>query len=356
MDAYVEELRKIPGMARLDGAFVANGVGGISTDLQTIARTILARSISTGNVEETCRAFVEFLRTNKIRATAVLGVSGVSVVNEVKLGPDVIVRRMESLPPFYQRGAALCQPGAMPPSRSIVPTAITTDFDFGPVIYFPSERPASPSIREAQDKVEEAMLLMSVLGAYPNVRMFWVQPQDLLFSSGLGAGWQIGAESLLQHEARLEEREACELGNAYFALDETVRTKYLRIPLDRLNRAGRERDPTDRAIDLGIALEALLLHEQKEGELSFRLAMRGAWLVGSSAKQREQAFNLLRSLYNLRSTAVHSGEFSTKPNARNDLRDGLSLCQRLIEIMIDKKCVVNWNSLVLGEGLEFGAM
>ena len=66
----------------------------------------------------------------------------------------------------------------------------------------------------------------------------------------------------------------------------------------------------DISIDLGIALEALLLHEQNKknrGELRFRLGLRGAWLVGSDGNERAEILKLLREVYDLRSIAVHSG-------------------------------------------------
>ena len=61
----------------------------------------------------------------------------------------------------------------------------------------------------------------------------------------------------------------------------------LRIPLDQLDKAAHDRDFTDRSIDLGIALEAHLLHDlgkEDRGELSFRLSLRGAWLGAKDKK------------------------------------------------------------------------
>ncbi len=72
----------------------------------------------------------------------------------------------------------------------------------------------------------------------------------------------------------------------------------------------RDRDFADQAIDLGIALEALLLHElgkEDRGELRYRLSLRGAWLGGGDEQERAEIQRTLKAVYDLRSRAVHAG-------------------------------------------------
>lgn len=80
--------------------------------------------------------------------------------------------------------------------------------------------------------------------------------------------------------------------------------------LDRLNAAKRRKGAVDRSIELGVAAEALFLRYggEDQSELSFRLATRAAWFLGSSRAEREQIFNCFRVLYEARSKAVHNGE------------------------------------------------
>jgi hypothetical protein len=48
----------------------------------------------------------------------------------------------------------------------------------------------------------------------------------------------------------------------------------------------------DRLVDFWIALESLLLPAEKEGELRFRAALRGAWFIAQLVT-REQRFLII---------------------------------------------------------------
>jgi hypothetical protein len=82
----------------------------------------------------------------------------------------------------------------------------------------------------------------------------------------------------------------------------------LRLILNRFGQAKRRNQIEDKILDLGIALEMLLLKDNANHEqlaLSFRL--RGAWLVASSAEERVVAYGKLRDIYKYRSQVAHSG-------------------------------------------------
>jgi hypothetical protein len=63
----------------------------------------------------------------------------------------------------------------------------------------------------------------------------------------------------------------------------------------------------DKLIDLVISLEALF-SPSREGELRFRIAQRGALLLGADAAERRRIFALLRRAYDARSALVHGGD------------------------------------------------
>jgi hypothetical protein len=108
-------------------------------------------------------------------------------------------------------------------------------------------------------------------------------------------------------------------GGVYeFSLDDTEQAKKLYASLNVL-----EKDPRfslavrrfteaytkpiggDRLVDYWIGLESLLLPEEKEGELSFRAALRGSWLLDGDTDQRKKTFAELRKSYGARSAVVH---------------------------------------------------
>jgi len=127
--------------------------------------------------------------------------------------------------------------------------------------------------------------------------------------------------------------------------------QHLRIALDRLNKASRPAPIEDRAIDLGIALEALFLSdgESDRAELSFRLAVRAARFLGSSREAREDIFSKAQEIYRLRSRAVHRGALpSTTRGTRTDevIAAGCVLVAEAARKFIDFG-TPNWQRIVL---------
>jgi hypothetical protein len=357
-NAYVAELKADADMAAFDGTFanVPHG-GGVSVGLPSIARLLLAQAIVTKDVEGTVKRFGAKIAENTTDATAVMAVSGIKVNEAVQLGTHTTLIPMTNLAPSPQRGMALGQQpfGALGP-RFAVPCALITKFRYGPVFYRPKspqppeEMAAHVATENAHSLLAEASDLLALLGVYPRYHMYWVQADDWLMSSGTTGGWQFSSTG--EHFGQdivVPRAEAEALGAAYFALHPQQRGKMLRIPLDRLGRAGRERDFADRAIDLGIALESLLLHDIKDhGELSFRLSLRGAWLIGASGIERREIQSSLKRLYDLRSRSVHSGFVEPSAKTGNTISRATEICKALIQKVIELKCNVDWQTIVVG--------
>lgn len=358
-DTYLLDLKADPDMAAFDGTFanLASG-GGVSVGVPGIARLLLARCISTNDVAGTVERFISYVTDNAANATAVLAVSGAKVDEAIRLGPDVTIIATTALQPSMQRGTALGQDAFAAMGRRIaIPCVLTTPLKFGPVFYIPKtpqpsgEMDAYVSAEKAQSVLEEALDLLSVMGIYPHYQMSWLQPDDLLMSSGMSGGWSFSTYQYhLGQHVTVPKDPTEKLGEAYFSIDRQKRSKMLRIPLDRLGRAGRERDISDRAIDLGIALESLLLHDLADrGELSFRLSLRGAWLLGDTAEERVDIQKALRALYDLRSRAVHSGFVDRTPETEKVITRATEICQALIWKIIKLKCQVDWQAIVVGD-------
>ncbi len=102
---------------------------------------------------------------------------------------------------------------------------------------------------------------------------------------------------------------------------------------------------TDQLIDLRIALEALLLSEGTNQQLSYTLAARGAWLLGENAADRREAWRILRGAYAAASRLVHGGK--SKHNDRSLLADAQQLCRRAILRVIHEGQVEDWDGLIL---------
>lgn len=138
----------------------------------------------------------------------------------------------------------------------------------------------------------------------------------------------------------------------YLTLSEDLKRK-LRVPLHRLNEAVKHQNNVDRALDLGIALESLLLnHQPSKEQLSLQFRLRGAWLLGENGQHRAELFDAFNKLYSYRSFAAHSGAVAPtktpEEEVKKTLEAGLSLCADAICKVIDSGGFPAWDRLVVG--------
>jgi Apea-like HEPN len=155
--------------------------------------------------------------------------------------------------------------------------------------------------------------------------------------------------------------EFAKLYNKFIALQGKSESR-VRIALQRLLNCLRKSNLTDKSIELGIALESILLSgtddDGTSGEITFRLASRGAWFLGKSAEERRHIFNVLKAAYKLRSKAAHEGQApevvksvhkGSEPLATAYLiQDALEICSEVIKKVIDKQEIPDWTEIILG--------
>ena len=131
----------------------------------------------------------------------------------------------------------------------------------------------------------------------------------------------------------------------------------LRHAIDRLNLAKRRDNLVDRAIDLGISLEMLLLHGKNEKtELSFRIAMHGATFVGGSSSEQQTNFAIIKRAYQLRSDGVHSGRLKSRDveKAQTDINAAINLATVVALKVLDLGRFPNWESECLFSNSPLG--
>lgn len=118
--------------------------------------------------------------------------------------------------------------------------------------------------------------------------------------------------------------------------------------IDRLGRSRLAIHPVDRALDLGMAAEIVLMHDQGRSntEITYKIASRAAWLLGDDSDQRAEIFERLKQLYAARSTAVHSGVLPAKSMVDLDAADALVV--RVIRAILERGTFPDWKSLTLG--------
>lgn len=103
---------------------------------------------------------------------------------------------------------------------------------------------------------------------------------------------------------------------------------YLSLPLRRLVDGLSRTRLDDKIVDYAIGLEALLLTASEQNELSYRLALRGATVLGEEGEDKHEAFQNIKDFYKARSTIVHGGSVS-KLNLHSLADNGEQLLRRV---------------------------
>lgn len=242
---------------------------------------------------------------------------------------------------------------------SHLPTAaLKIRHEFAPKLN-PSDAQRETTLK--RDELEEICLLLSLVRSSAIFRLaYWCQMEEWIPCVG-GAGsyntyWQYRT-CAPSHALDVRDEEAMSaLVKDYFNLTDRVRER-LQISIHRFNAALAFVSIEDAAIDLGIALEALLLGDlQPNDQISLAFRLRGAWLVGTTTSERADARDVLNQIYSLRSQAAHGKKISASIRFRNEevsagdflMNHGLPLCARGIRLVIARGGVPDWNSLLIG--------
>lgn len=155
----------------------------------------------------------------------------------------------------------------------------------------------------------------------------------------------------------IPEEEICKLSpNRVGALIEAISGKknsQFRVALSRWCKS-RESFGTisDQFIDLRVALEALYLKKfkgEQNVDMTFRLALFGAWHLGVGVEDRREIRRTLRDAYGVGSRAVHGQNLEFNEKNRSLLSEGQRLCRLGMLKVLEEGEPDDWEDLILGD-------
>jgi hypothetical protein len=366
LDALGRDLARYFGLDPDGHIFVRSsptGTGG------WLARLISRRLIARARFADADAVLSEYERafaTNAVDVHEVVAIWGLHPIESFEIRAGIRLTPLSAIPPSPPRDILLGIPTYADFTeeeggfhvRARPKAALVHSFRLSPVVSatrgsFP---PAAGSLLRQEEMLDIARCL--TLTAPRPVQQIgsWFQTEQSHPLVGGVGGW--GGQAITwgyQFEVEREYIDATQvrtLVDGYFALPRRAQQK-LRIVLDRLNAAKHlPRTLEDRAIDLGVSLEALLFRsDDGKAEISLKFRMRGSVLSSDDPEERRVAFRLLNRLYELRSTGAHGGVFppADLPSVRADLEEGISLATRLIKrVLTLREIPENWNGLILG--------
>ena len=110
----------------------------------------------------------------------------------------------------------------------------------------------------------------------------------------------------------------------------------------------------EQLVELRIALESTLLAGDtgSSPEIQFRIATRGAWLLGEAYDERKACFDTLRKAYGLASSVLHARKLKRKNRAEDadTVSRAQDLCRAAIMQMVREGTVPSWDEVALGRG------
>ena len=123
----------------------------------------------------------------------------------------------------------------------------------------------------------------------------------------------------------------------------------LMLAIRRWFRSKNRTSLPDQLIELRIALEALYLDNDVQGELSFRLATHVAWHLGKNPQERLAYQRSIRDVYALASRVVHGQVVKLGEGDRQLLTQAQDLCRSGIrKILEDGVRIPVWRKIILG--------
>lgn len=132
-------------------------------------------------------------------------------------------------------------------------------------------------------------------------------------------------------EGEMDLCKAAKTVRAYFALDEGIRRK-VRTAIERVHLAFIRSSPEDKALELSIALETLLI--DSPGEHTFKISLRAALLTAENINTGATNRAMIRALYTLRSNLVHGGQSKSEVKVDGKKVSSRDVAKRATKITI----------------------
>ncbi len=327
------------------------------------AAAILRRTMRSNDPSEAIKWLLDLLSRNSETGIGVMVLSGISVKEPCQLTKDVMLLPISALPESSAKEWLLRprDPAAIPglPWSLMTPpkAAVTVRETITPLLHDnrKGDFPSQDDPFRLHSLLDEARLALTVIGpSAPLDEAYWFQFDDSDLNEAASGGITTSGLDVLPwpfaNEVELDLADAQAVVSRYLSLDGSIRNR-LRIALGRLNQALRRRPSGDKAIDLCIALEAILV--DGVGENTYKVGLRAALLLPCAAADRILSRGLIGALYTVRSAVLHSGlvpkQVKVVSQGKKTLEEIMShstnVCADVVRSLITRGTFPDWYTL-----------
>lgn len=346
-----------PRVTEIKGAMLSTGNGAQRVDSKSLAMWFAWRANEVGT-EEASQRLDSFLDAGTTNVLATQWVLGIRVPERLQLDGGLEIVPIEQMPVSREKDAFL-QIGhnyVQDPK----PQAAITGYCRVPKISSGAPDLASDYWSLSRKLQSIALLTNCIPGisCTPHLRTSYTPDCPPGPFGGFGGSIAMSDVSHLQNTDLAAEavENINELVSAYEGKGEQE-TERIDLALHRMAQAKRRVQFEDKFLDLSIALEMLLLSDnRKADQLALTFRLRGSWLLGRNPQERKVLHRDLRDLYDCRSQVAHTGSlFQGKPTKRreaiNRLDDFIAIAERVVSKVV-REGAPDWTDLILGLGIE----
>lgn len=355
-DELLETIKKIPEFSIFDGKLFNCGSSALRVELGQIVKWLLYSTHRNG-VEKTLDNLNKYIELDGNPLCEVQLVSGIEIEQEIDLIDNTKLVPFDKIPDCWQKDHFSPLSYEFPHNKYCSKVAILRKTKASPKSFHQDHHPNKFLEVDIQlTDICEILTLVGPSAPYPTV--YWTILEEIV-PLKLLTGFSGGMSSLSYCVYKYEPKDyafAKDIVRSYLSLSENLKNSLL-LSVKRLNMAQRRNGMENKAIDLGIALEILLLKDRaKYDQISFPFRLRGAWFLGEEVERRRVVYDLLNAIYDCRCSAVHSGKLKKRQYKINDqdiqlaklFEEGFKLCAELIIKIIEEKKFPDWDKLILG--------
>lgn len=326
-----------------------NGVGVINET--TFANWLINASLKTKSAQNGLKAVNEFiLEPNRIQET-ICCINGFKVEQMKNLIPETLelitIDDLKSYPNYNIPENEYSSFTKVKPTAGLIYKYKLPKFAFS------NKKQNAIDKRDNYQELINIISLLTLFGPSAPKLIFGFQqskPHPALLKNDVSSYFLNPSEAYPNQTPYIPDvQEFSKIYYSFNGLDKKIK-KQVEISLIHLNNSLRATDITEKALYLGIALEVILLPDGLSGEITYRLAIRGARLLGNSPVSRQQTFKTLKAAYALRSSAAHKGKVEPKTKKIHTtylIQDASKLCAEAIHKTILMGGMPDWEKIVL---------
>jgi hypothetical protein len=310
----VAALESDPRVVRLKGELISQASSGQPLNTHLLAMWYLWYEQEHSS-EETKKCLDTFLDSDTIQLNNTLWVLGIEVEEPISLAGGITIQPDKAMPYHFdkERFARRLRMIELAPSVKEPTCGLTCLGNVKKVIDPRTFRDEDKEYWAANRRMHDLAFLLNALdnvSCIPYSSTSYPSPSVPYGPFLIGGAGFTPSDFLGRRKAKLSSSDRTvieELISGYDSLSETERTR-MQLILYRIMQAKRGTRIEDRILDLGIALEMLLLQDNRNNvQLSLSFRIRGSWLVGTSKEDRLSVYQQLKEIYDYRCQVAHSG-------------------------------------------------